>query len=113
MILHIARQSDWDTARKSGSYTADSLVTEGFIHCSTPTQVLEPANALYHGQTDLLLLVIDPDRLAAPVVYEDSYDLGQAFPHLYGPLNLEAVIQVIPFPPQADGSFVLPADLQI
>lgn len=109
MILHIAHQSEWEEARAAGEpYTADSLAAEGFIHCSTPAQVLGPANELYHSQTDLVLLVIDPARLSADLVYEDCYESGQAFPHIYGPLNLDAVLRAVPFPPQPDGTFALP-----
>jgi uncharacterized protein (DUF952 family) len=91
-----------------GDYRLNTLATEGFIHCSTPEQVLGPANALYHGREDLVLLVIEPSRLAADLVYEDCYEAGQAFPHIYGPLNLDAVSRVVPFPPRPDGSFELP-----
>ncbi|HRQ38956.1 MAG TPA: DUF952 domain-containing protein [Chloroflexota bacterium] len=111
MILHISRRAEWETAVPSGLYTADSLKTEGFIHCSTPEQVLIPANERFRGQTDLLLLCIDPTRLAAPLVYEDCYETGMLFPHIYGPLNVTAVWQVLEFPPQADGSFALPPEL--
>jgi uncharacterized protein (DUF952 family) len=109
MILHIAHRQDWETALTDSHYTTESLATEGFIHCSTPEQVLGPANELYHGQTDLLLLVIDPELLAADLVYEDTTGVGQDFPHIYGPLNLDAVTRVVAFPPRMDGSFVLPA----
>lgn len=108
MILHITTRADWETAQALGEYRADSLETEGFIHCSTPEQVLGPANSFYHGQTDLVLLIIDPARLSAELVYEDSHQSGQAFPHIYGPLNFDAVTSAVPFPPLADGSFELP-----
>ena len=109
MILHIAHRDKWTAAQAAGDYRADSLLTEGFIHCSTPEQVLGPANERFRGQSDLALLVIDPDRLAADLVYEDSYGTGQVFPHIYGPLNLDAVVRVVPFPPGPDGRFALPA----
>ena len=108
MILHIAAADDWAAARARGEYRADSLGGEGFIHCSTLDQVLIPANERYHGRADLLLLVIDPARLEAALVYEDCYETGQAFPHIYGPLNIDAVLRAVPFPPSADGSFALP-----
>jgi uncharacterized protein (DUF952 family) len=108
MILHITTRADWEGAHDLGDYRLDTLATEGFIHCSTPEQVLGPANALYHGRDDLVLLVIEPSRLAADLVYEDCYEAGQAFPHIYGPLNLDAVSRVVPFPPRPDGSFDLP-----
>lgn len=108
MILHIAHRDEWAAAQAAGDYRADSLATEGFIHCSTPEQVLIPANERFQGQTGLLLLVIDPDRLAAELVYEDCYETGTAFPHIYGPLNLDAVVRAVPFPPGPDGRFSLP-----
>lgn len=108
IILHIARREEWETAVTLGQYTADSLATEGFIHCSTVEQVLMPANALFRGQTNLLLLCIDPAQLTAPLVYEDCYETGVQFPHIYGVLNVTAVQRVLDFPPQADGSFILP-----
>ncbi len=109
MILHITHRSDWEAAQATGEYRADSLAAEGFIHCSTVEQVLGPANEFYRGKDDLVLLVIDPARLAAELVYEDSYHIGTAFPHIYGPLNLDAVTSVVPFPPLADGTFELPS----
>jgi uncharacterized protein (DUF952 family) len=108
MILHITTRADWESAQAQGDYRLDTLATEGFIHCSTPDQVLGPANALFRGRSDLVLLVIDPTRLAAELVYEDCYEAGQAFPHIYGPLNIDAVNRIVPFPPLADGTFALP-----
>ena len=108
LILHITTRSDWETAVSNPPYTAASLQTEGFIHCSTPAQVLMPANAMFKGQTDLLLLCLDEDLVTADVVYEDCYESGTAFPHIYGPLNLNAVLGVVDFSPNADGSFSLP-----
>jgi uncharacterized protein (DUF952 family) len=98
MILHITNQFEWETAVARGVYIADSLASEGFIHCSTVEQVLGPAN--------------EPEKVAAPIVYEDCYETGQAFPHIYGPLNLDAVVQIIPLPPEPDGSFTLPPGLR-
>ena len=112
VILHIIAHTDWAAAQHTSLYHGDTLATEGFIHCSTPAQVIIPANAFYHGRADLLLLVIDPARLTAPLLYEDTAGSGQAFPHLYGPLNLDAVQATVAFPPQADGTFVLPLALR-
>jgi Uncharacterized protein conserved in bacteria len=107
-VLHIIQRSDWEAARAAGAYRADSLATEGFIHCSTPEQVLTPANALFRDVRGLVLLVLDENKIAAPVVYEDCYESGTAFPHVYGPINLDAVTDVLPFEPEADGTFRLP-----
>ena len=88
-----------------------ALDNEGFIHCSTPAQLLIPANAIYRGQQDLILLCIDPGKLTNKLVYEDCYESGIQFPHVYGDINLDAVIKTIPFPPNGDGSFSLPDSL--
>jgi uncharacterized protein (DUF952 family) len=111
MILHITSRAEWEAAQRQGVYAADSLAAEGFIHCSTPAQVLGPANAFFRGQAGLVLLQIDPSRLMSPLVYEDLYAGGQDFPHIYGPLNLDAVTGVVDFPPGPDGAFVLPAGI--
>ncbi len=108
IILHITSQATWEAARAAGSYQADTLATEGFIHCSTPTQVIGVANGRFRGQTGLTLLCIEETRVRAAVRYEDCDETGQQFPHIYGPLNLDAVTQALPFPPQADGTFALP-----
>lgn len=72
ILLHICTREAWDEAQRWGDYRADSLDSEGFIHCSTPAQVVGTANLLFRGQTGLVLLVIDADRLTAPIRYEDA-----------------------------------------
>ena len=111
-ILHITTEKEWQTAVAAGEYRGASLDSEGFIHCSTVDQVLLPANQLYAGQTDLILLTIDPTKLTAELVYEDCYQSGQAFPHIYGPLNLDAVTGFVNFPPNPDGTFSLPNEFK-
>lgn len=111
MILHFCSDEDWRTALAEGWYSADTLATEGFIHCSTADLVHLPANALARGRTDLVLLEIDESRLAEPPRYEpgDPADPGSAlFPHVYGPIQASAVVAVHPFPPGPDGRFRLP-----
>ncbi len=110
-IYHITTNEAWETAVSQDEYRADSLETEGFIHCSTAKQVLAPANELFHGQHGLILLCINEEQITQPVIYEDLYSLGIDFPHIYGPLNPNAVIETVDFPPNADGSFSLPPEL--
>jgi uncharacterized protein (DUF952 family) len=119
LILHITNQPEWDAAQSAGQYEAASLHSEGFIHFSTTDQVVRVANAFYAGQRDLQLLVVDPERLSAELRWEDPVHPGvnmdtaqsEVFPHLYGPLNLDAVLQVVPFPVGNDGAFRLPGAL--
>lgn len=108
MILHIAARAEWAAARAAGEYRAPSLEAEGFLHCSTGAQILGPAGRYYRGRDDLLLLCIDPAKLAARLVYEDTAGRGEDYPHIYGPLNLDAVFAVVEFPCGPDGGFSLP-----
>ena len=112
MILHITSQEDWEQAKKAGTYKADTLITDGFIHCSTADQLIRVANHMFKHQQGLVLLSIDENRLTSPVIYEDLYGAAEVFPHIYGSLNLNAVQAVDPFPPQADGNFALPVTIQ-
>ena len=108
-ILHITSLTTWLAAQNSDSYAADTLATEGFIHCSTREQVLRVANALFVGQRGLVLLVVDPRRLKPEVRWEPGADRPEdLFPHVYGPINLEAVVRILDFEPGPDGLFVLP-----
>lgn len=108
IILHIADGAAWQQAQAHGAYRGDTLETDGFIHCSLREQVIPVANALFKGQTGLIVLCIDEDKVIADIRYEDCYDAGQTFPHIYGALNLDAVVSVADFPPDADGTFTLP-----
>jgi uncharacterized protein (DUF952 family) len=111
-IIHVTYRTHWLAAKNSGSYTADSLAVEGFIHCSAHDQLLRVADAFFAGQPGLVLLVIDPRRLESEVRWEPGTDRPEElFPHVYGPINLESVVAVHDFEPGADGRFVLPSAL--
>jgi uncharacterized protein (DUF952 family) len=105
VILHLATGTAWADAVADGSYTADSLATEGFIHCSDPQQVIWVANTRFRDRRDLVLLQIDVAKLAAPLRYENLEGGTQLFPHVYGPLAMSAIVRATPLPPRADGGF--------
>jgi uncharacterized protein (DUF952 family) len=102
-LFHIARVGDWEQARLDGAYRVSSLGKhlddEGFIHLSFAHQVKHVADTFYRGVNDLVLLELDPERLAAPVVIEST------FPHLYGEIEIGAVELVRPYRPRPDGTF--------
>ena len=110
MIYHIVSKTDWQNAEYAEYYSGDTLDIEGFIHCSTIEQVIDTANFIFEGRTDLLILSIDPAKLSAEVKYEDGGD-GRLFPHIYGPMETAAVLAVTAFPPNEDGTFELPEGL--
>ncbi|TYB86307.1 MAG: DUF952 domain-containing protein [Kosmotoga sp.] len=105
-ILHITSIDDWKKAKEIGVYKADTLETEGFIHCSTPEQVIEVANHIFKGRKDLLLLLIDEELLNSPVKYEDPGN-GKHYPHIYGPIKISAIIKIEGFKPDRNGFFSL------
>lgn len=105
-ILHITQRQQWEEAKVIGSYRADSLETEGFIHCSKSTQIVKVANRFFFNQKSLILLFIDSDRVKAEIRYEEA-EIGELFPHIYGELNVDAVYKVIGFEPGKDGFFEL------
>jgi uncharacterized protein (DUF952 family) len=92
-FYHITTNGAWGAAQRSGFYVHPSLSTEGFIHFSFRDQVAETKNLHFKNQLDLVLLEIDPDHLTADLKVELSRN-GERFPHLYGPLNLDAVVRV-------------------
>lgn len=102
MIFHLAALDEWEG---DGVYEPESMTTEGFIHCSTASQLLDVANSLFRGRHDLVLLTIEPELLSAPVVFEDCYDTGERFPHVYGTLDPGAIVDHRPFHPGPDGRF--------
>lgn len=106
-LLHICTQDAWKAARRVGAYRAASLETEGFIHCSTPPQAVETANRHFAGRDDLILLSINAEKVTAEIKYELAAH-GGMYPHIYGPLNVAAVTDAIPFPRSEDGTFALP-----
>ncbi|MGZ5365905.1 MAG: DUF952 domain-containing protein [Mycobacterium sp.] len=108
VLIHICGAEEWQSAQTDGELRPDSLASSGFVHLSTPEQVHLPANRLYAGRTDLVLLRVDPARLSSPVRWEAGVPTdpdAMEFPHLYGPLPAEAVITVTPYQPDADGRF--------
>nr|WP_228002052.1 DUF952 domain-containing protein [Nocardia australiensis] len=107
-LVHICTLSQWLTTRQTGEHRPASLTEVGFIHLSTPQQAHLPANRLFTGRRDLVLLRIDPARVGAPVKWEPGVPTdpeSMLFPHLYGPLPAGAVTAVTAYLPDEDGTF--------
>jgi uncharacterized protein (DUF952 family) len=116
LIFHITSPKAWDEAQSLGDYRAESLATEGFIHCSTLSQVLPVVENFYKGQHGLVLLAIEPALLSSDLKWEPpsggtpppGVPQGDSFPHIYGPINLSAVIKVFDLQRNTRGAFTLP-----
>ncbi|MEU1124680.1 DUF952 domain-containing protein [Streptomyces sp. NPDC005899] len=107
-LLHLTEESLWKAARETGTYEMSTrgrtLSEEGFIHCSLPHQLADVARAVYGADGEgLVVLVIDRDRLEAPVRYEAVKPGGEEYPHVYGPLPVSAVVEVRPWEDRGPG----------
>lgn len=106
LIHHLAFESAWNEAQRAGTYTVSTLGLDlsdvGFIHCSRPEQVDDVYARYYAEFTEtVLLLTIDTDLLVSPWQFDDVPGQPLSFPHIYGPLDLFAVVKVEPFRPSA------------
>ena len=114
LIYHIATRGDWTWAQAAGEYTTSTrdrtLAQEGFIHASEAHQVAAVANLFYQGVPDLVVLVIDTGRVRPEVRYERVADAPEPFPHIYGPLNVDAVVETRPLRAGPDGQFAFTAE---
>jgi glutathione S-transferase len=112
LIYHIAYPADWHRAQREGGYRVSTrgrtLDEQGFIHASTASQVATVANAVYGEDDDLVVLVIDEERVGAAVVYEAVPGSDELYPHIYGPLNVDAVVGTRPLARSAGGGYTFP-----
>jgi uncharacterized protein (DUF952 family) len=109
LIYHITTAGEWERALRDGQYAMSTrgrtLAEEGFIHASTAEQVAPVANMFYKGVPGLVVLAIDADRVKPDVRYERVPGFGQPFPHIYGPLNTDAVVEAVRLERGQDGDY--------
>lgn len=108
MIYHITYPAFWQKALRDGQYIPEGFEQDGFIHCSKMEQIAGVGQNYYAGQSDLLILGINPDKLTSKLVFENLIGGEELFPHIYGPLNLDAVESTADFGVKADGTFEFP-----
>ena len=89
-IYHIVLPEVWEKFKDEKFYEAESLRTEGFIHCSFAGQVEAVLQRYYTGAEKILLLEIEPEKLASKLVNEPSTG-GEIYPHIYGKVNTDAI----------------------
>lgn len=94
LIYHVTTNSEWNDAVKKGFYAAPSLESEGFIHCSEEGQVKGVLERYFSGKNNLVKLIIDTEKLKSVLKYEWAPSINEEFPHVYGPVNLDAVMAV-------------------
>ena len=112
IIFHIARSEAWASSA-GGPYRPEMYPVDDFVHCSTEDQVVKVADTRFRGQKGLVLLCIDTDKVTAEIRYENLEGGRELFPHIYGEIDTDAVVQVAEFEPGIDGHFALPAILAL
>ena len=91
MIYHVTTKDAWEKASAAGEYIADTIATEGFMHASYAHQLKGVLERYYQGKKDLILLHIDESKLLSPLKIELAPSVNEDFPHVYGPVNINAV----------------------
>lgn len=111
-LFHLADRGEWLAAEAAGEYRISTrgvtLAEQGFIHCSLRHQLRDVAEAYYADADNLVVLVIDSERVVSPIRYEAPPGGLEAYPHIYGPLPTDAVTSVVPVGRDAGGRFILP-----
>jgi uncharacterized protein (DUF952 family) len=108
LLVHLCPSADWATVRTAAELRPESLAETGFVHLSTPAQIHLPANRLFAGRADILVLFVDPTGLGAPLRWEPGVPgdpVSMLFPHLYGAVPMTAVREVRPYLPGPNGRF--------
>jgi len=110
MFVHFARKDAWEAAQEPGSYQPAEFEEDGFIPCATPEQATDVANKKFSGEDDLVLLWIVPSKLKASIIYERpaGLEVGDLYPHVYAPINVDAVVRADEIPRFEPGTFALP-----
>jgi len=96
-IYHIITPRDWEESTDEGQLRTSTLEKEGFIHCCKENQIRFVVNNWFSGRDELLVITIDADKLESPLVFENSEAGEESFPHVYGPINLDAVVDIQPW----------------
>jgi uncharacterized protein (DUF952 family) len=109
-IYILVRPNTWEIAQKSRLFYEVSLANEGFIHACEWRQLDRVANAYFGDADPLVLAAINPARVKPPVRWEESRSTGDIYPHIYGPLNMDAVTEVLTLQRGEEGRFTIPAN---
>ena len=94
-IYHITTSAEWEAAKKQGFYLPKQFEQDGFIHCSVERQIPGVIDRFYKGVSGLVKLTIEKQKVEKPILFELAHDINEMFPHIYGPLNIDAVVEVI------------------
>ena len=107
-IFHITTKEKWKNAKKEGTYSSTTLVSQGFIHCSTKDQVIEIANCLFKDVLNVIILEIIEEKIKGKIVYENFEGKKELFPHIYGKIELDTVNTIYELQKDDNGEYYFP-----
>ena len=110
MILHCMKKSTWEERKSKEQWGRRDIEAEGFIHCSTIEYFWRVAQNFQNVQEELVLLCIDEKALKSEVRYEDGDNCGRFYSHVYGLINNNAVVDVLPFLKDESGNYIKNAE---
>lgn len=107
LTFHGTPAAHFDSLDQSKPYVPADFARDGFIHCTDGERRLADTLSAYHSDSpgDWLVLYINKEHVEAPIKYEDPQ---RVFPHIYGPLNRDAIVAVRPIRRMEDGRFLAP-----
>lgn len=111
IIIHTVLEEFWNNCSGKEFY-GDSSMDDGFIHCSTFDTVLDVANSHFRNCGQVLLVCIDTDEVISEIKWEDLKNCGIKFPHIYGLLNMTAIVDTLKIDKDNSGNFYLPDEIQ-
>lgn len=112
IILHCLRESQWNKCRENIKYGEESIKACGYIHCSSIENFWRVAPNFENIKVPLLLLCIDTNKVKANIKWEDEDNCGREYPHIYGELNLDSVVKVVPLLKNEQGNFILSNEVE-
>ncbi|HHW22420.1 MAG TPA: DUF952 domain-containing protein [Clostridiaceae bacterium] len=113
MILHCMKKKTWEEVKSKKYYGEECIASEGFIHCSPVGYMWRVAPNFKDVIDELVLLCIDTDKLEPEVRWEDGDDCGRSYPHVYGLINLDAIIKVLPYLKDENGNWIKNEELSM
>lgn len=105
MIIHCMKKSEWEAVKDEESFGFESIERCGFVHCCEVRYLWRVLPNFEDGEDERVLLCLDEDRIGSPIVYEDDGGYGRIYPHVYGPIKTDAVIQVLDYLKDEEGNY--------
>ena len=102
ILIHLIEREDWESAREENPLFQKSFIQFGFVHCCLPDQTESVLSQWFAGNNEVIAVEIDSEKLKFPLVFENLEGGNEDFPHIYGPVNIDAIVKSYPVSQQGD-----------